>query len=77
MDGYDLAARLATLAAANPLDPRRPASDLLYRLAGDCPAVRTPLPPEGYRTGDTTAPAPLRPPGIPGFGATPPISPSP
>ena len=77
VDGYDLAARLATLAAANPLDPRRPASDLLYRLAGDCPAVRTPLPPEGYRTADTTAPAPLRPPGIPGFGATPPLSPSP
>ncbi|MCW2632702.1 MAG: helicase domain protein, partial [Pseudonocardia sp.] len=55
---YDVATQLPHLAGGQPLDERRPAADLLYRLANDCPAAQTPLPPHGYRTGDT----PPRPP---------------
>jgi hypothetical protein len=75
--GYDLTARLPALAAQLPLDERRPASDLLYRLADDCPALHTPLPAHGYQPGSGAAPPQppprprLRPP------THPPINPAP
>jgi len=74
---YDLTGRLYTLAAGLPLDPRRPASDLLYRLADDCPALHTPLPAQGYTPATATRP-PLPSP-LPGLGPSthPPISPAP
>jgi hypothetical protein len=75
--GYDLTTRLPALAAGLPLDPRRPASDLLYRLADDCPALHTPLPAHGYTP--ATAARPPQPPPLPGLGPSthPPISPAP
>jgi hypothetical protein len=77
VDGYDLTTRLPDLAAGRPLDPRRPASDLLYRLADDCPALHTPLPAQGYQPG-TPEPRP-QPARIPRLGPSthPPINPAP
>lgn len=48
----DVAAELPRLAKKLPPDDERPAADLLYRLLHDNPAVRTALPPQGYRTAD-------------------------
>jgi hypothetical protein len=75
--GYDLTTRLHTLAGQLPLDERRPASDLLYRLADDCPALHTPLPTQGYNP--PTAARPPQPPPLPRLGPSthPPINPAP
>ena len=70
--GYDLPTHLPRLSTAEPLDERRPAADLLYRLAGDCPAAQTPLPPQGYRTSDTPARPPQLPPSAGGIPRDPP-----
>jgi hypothetical protein len=77
VDGYDLTTRLPALAAQLPLDERRPASDLLYRLADDCPALHTPLPTQGYTP--ATAARPPQPPPLPRLGPSthPPINPAP
>jgi hypothetical protein len=74
--GYDLTTRLHALAAQLPLDERRPASDLLYRLADDCPTLHTPLPAHGYHPDTATPPQPPR---LPGHGRStqPPINPAP
>lgn len=70
--GYDLSTHLPRLSAAEPLDERRPAADLLYRLASDCPAAQTPLPAQGYRTSDTPPRPPEQPPTANGITRDPP-----
>jgi len=69
---YDLITHLPRLSAGEPLDERRPAADLLYRLANDCPAAQTPLPSQGYRTSDTPPRPPLQPPSASGITREPP-----
>ena len=48
--GYPVTERLADLVSTPPLDPQRPAGDLLTRLTDACPDLATPLPPDGYAT---------------------------
>jgi hypothetical protein len=53
--GYDLAGRLPALAGHLDAADSRPASDLLYLLTDDCPAIAHHLPKDGYRTGGATS----------------------
>jgi N12 class adenine-specific DNA methylase/SAM-dependent methyltransferase len=69
---YDLASHLPRLSAVAPLDERRPAADLLYRLASDCPAAQTTLPSHGYRTSDSPPRPPEQPPPAGGVTRDPP-----
>jgi len=70
--GYDLPTHLPRLTALQPLDERRPAADLLYRLASDCPAAQTSLPSQGYRTSDSPTRPPEQPPAASGITRDPP-----
>ncbi|WP_116451694.1 hypothetical protein [Blastococcus litoris] len=63
--GYDVVARLATLAAAAPLPERQPARELHWRLLDDCPAalpvlnaVQRPAGANGLPDRDSAAPYP-------------------
>lgn len=53
--GYDLAARLPSLLAADPLPDRHPARELHWRLLEDCPAA-LPAPPSSARAAHPVAP---------------------